>query len=608
MSLQLAEYFSNPSSRVVKKEQLEKEQLKIDKEISKSADESSTNTLYTGWASKFYYNYLLVDKASSNVSLKESFLYNYDLRPVESERRVWSWFNYFYFWVADSINLGSFQVAANGLQMGLNWWQCWLTVWFGYSFLAVLVTLVSKMGSNYHISFPITIRASFGIFFSLWPIINRVLMAVIWYAAQCFISVGPISIMLKAIFGTDVDTKMPTTINDPNLTSYQFLCFMIFWCISLPFLIVAPQNLRHLFTAKAAMVPFAAFGMLIWVLSKSGGKIELGSLNDFEIHGSEFSWVFIRSIMGCIGNFATLIINVPDITRFSKTRKSSLWVQVVSIPMLFSLTSLIGILTNAAGYKVFAVNYWSPIDVLEKLLEANYSASSRAGAFFIAFIFTIAQLGTNISANSLSAGTDMTALLPKFIDIKRGSVICALLALCICPWKFMSSSSKFRDALSVYAIFLSSIAGVAVADYYVVRRGYLKLIHLYSVNEKSFYMYGNKFGINFRALVAYICGLVPNIPGFIATVADDVHVSEGAIKLYYLNYWVGFSLSFVIYLVMCHFFPVKGSPVKHIFTEKGWYERWAYVENFEGEWYTHIENPELLDDNISLKDEDLHSR
>jgi len=52
---------------------------------------------------------------------------------------------------------------------------------------------------------------------------------------------------------------------------------------------------------------------------------------------------------------------------------------------------------------------------------------NRAAAFFTSFVFALSTLGTNVSANSLSAGNDMTALCPRYINIRRGQVICALL-------------------------------------------------------------------------------------------------------------------------------------------------------------------------------------
>lgn len=616
MSVQLAEYFSNSSAAVARgsfdrieknrrassssSAELQKDKIvQIDESVTQnedSSDDSEDFGEYSSIWSKIYYEYILVNKSLSKLTIRESFLYNDDLKPVEEKRRRWAWFNYLWFWLADCFNINTFQVAATGLQLGLNWWQTWITVWIGYSIVGILVSVSSRCGAMYHISFPVVARSSFGIYFSLWSVLNRVVMAVVWYSVQAWIAYTPVSLMLQSIFGTDLPSRIPDGISSPNATTYQFMCFFLFWLVSFPALLVPPHAIRHLFTVKACLVPFAAFGFLIWTLKKSHGNIALGDLTDIKVSGSAKNWAYMRAIMASLGNFATLTVNAPDFSRFAKTKHSSFTVQALAIPFLFSITSLIGILVTAAGYSMYRVNYWSPVDIMEQFLHDSYSSGTRAGVFLISFVFALSQLGTNISANSLSAGTDMTAMLPKFINIRRGSVICACLALCICPWNLMSSSSKFTTVLSAYAIFLSSIAGIAAADYYVVRRGYIKLTHLYSIKPGSFYMYGNRFGFNWRALLAYLGSMAFNFTGFIGEVADDVKVSKAAMRIYYLNYIVGYVSAFVLYTFVCWQFPVPGTPVRNILRDKGWFEKWAEVEHFPEEWREMMQKPDLYED------------
>lgn len=568
-------------------------------ELSSSIQSEAINPLpeYKNIWQKIYYEYIVLDKTSLDVSLKESFLYNRDLKPVEEKRRVWSWYNYLYFWLADCFNINTWQVAATGMQLGLNWWQCWLTVWIGYTWAAVYVVLNSRFGTAYHLSFPITVRASFGIFFSLWPVINRIVLAIVWYSVQAWLGAQPVSLMLQSIFGKDLPTRIPNHFSSPNSTTYQFMCFFIFWAVSVPFVLIAPHNIRHLFTVKAVLIPFAAFGFLIWTLKRSHGVIALGTLNDSAPHGSEFSWIFVKALMACISNFAALIINAPDFGRFATTPNASLFPQLIAIPLFFAITCLIGILVTAAGYHLYGINYWSPLDVLQQFLETTFTRGTRAGVFLISFVFALAQLGTNISANSLSCGTDMTSLFPRYINIRRGALFCAAMALCICPWNLMASSNKFTSALGAYAIFLSSIAGVICADYFLIRRGYVKLMHLFLAQKGSYYMYNNRYGINWRALVAYLCGIAPNLPGFINDVSPENKVSLGAVHLYYLGYPVGFAISFTIYSILCYFFPIAGVPVKNFLKDKGWFQTWAYVEDFEDEWKNEIRKP-ILDNDI----------
>lgn len=157
-------------------------------------------------------------------------------------------------------------------------------------------------------------------------------------------------------------------------------------------------------------------------------------------------------------------------------------------------------------------------------------ATTRAGVFFIALSFTLAQLGVNIAANSVSAGSDLTALLPKYLNIRRSGYICAVVGLLIQPWKLFASSSTFTSYLSAYSTFLSSIAGVMLSDYYLVRKGYIDTPALYSGNPKDPYYFSH--GWNWRAYVAYIAGIAINFTGFLGQIGLDV--SGAAQKMYHL--------------------------------------------------------------------------
>jgi len=112
----------------------------------------------------------------------------------------------------------------------------------------------------------------------------------------------------------------------------------------------------------------------------------------------------------------------------------------------------------------------NPLNLLSKFLEGA-NPGERFGVFILAAAFTLTQLGTNIAANSVSAGTDMTALLPRHLNIRRGGYICVAVGLCMCPWHLLSTTNNFTTYLSAYSVFLSSIAGVIICDYYLVRKG-----------------------------------------------------------------------------------------------------------------------------------------
>lgn len=514
-------------------------------------------------------------------SLLSTYLYNGELRPIEAKRRTWTWKEYIFFWISEAFNINTWQVSATGLQLGLNWWQTWICVWTGYTFVAFFLILSSKVGNNYHISFPISSRISFGVYFSIWIVINRIIMACIWTSTLAYIGSECVQLMLKAIFGKDLNTRIKDTIADPYLTNFEFMCFMIFWVACLPFLWLSTDSLRYVFVTRSIITPFAAFGLLIWTLCKSKGRLALGSLSDTKLITSKsvLAWSVIQAIMSSIGNFSTLILNAPDFTRFSKTYRSPVYSQFFALPISIAIISLIGIICVSATYAEYGANYWSPINILDRYLE-NYTSGNRAGVFLFSLIYAFGHLGSNLSGNSTPAGIDMAALFPKFINIRRGSYICALLSLAARPWDLLASSAAFSTALTAYSFFLCSISGVIAADYFIVRKGHITVLHCYTNKPDSYYMY-NKYGTNWRAVTAYVIGLVPNIPGFVGSMG--ISVPSSATKVYYLNYFIGYAVGALSYCILVHFFPIKGVPENTRMTDIKWLEHWIEVEEFEFE-------------------------
>ena len=202
----------------------------------------------------------------------------------------------------------------------------------------------------------------------------------------------------------------------------------------------------------------------------------------------------------------------------------------------------------------------------------------------IASAFALAQLGTNIAANSVSAGTDMTALLPRYINIRRGGYVCAIVGLVMCPWNLLSSSNKFTTYLSAYSVFLSSIAGVIISDYYLVRKGYLQIRDLYSAQAAGPYYY--TYGFHLRGYAAYLSGILINIVGFVGAIGVDV--PAGATYIYNLNFFVGFIVASGVYWLLCTIWPVKA-------TSKVWMEVGEEIRHVSVAYGAGMEGAEGLD-------------
>ncbi|KAL1861676.1 hypothetical protein VTK73DRAFT_6984 [Phialemonium thermophilum] len=140
----------------------------------------------------------------------------------------------------------------------------------------------------------------------------------------------------------------------------------------------------------------------------------------------------------------------------------------------------------------------------------------------------------------------MTALLPRFLNIRRGSYICAAVGLAMCPYTLLTSSNQFTTYLSAYSVFLSSIAGVMCCDYYLVRKGYLEVKELYDARSTGPYYF--TLGFHWRAYVAYVAGIVINVVGFAGAIGRKVPV--GATYIYNVNYFCGFIVAAATYYAL----------------------------------------------------------
>ncbi|KAI9283847.1 NCS1 nucleoside transporter family [Umbelopsis sp. AD052] len=468
---------------------------------------------------------------------------NADLAPVPHDRRTWTAWNYVAYWIADCLNVNTWMIAGSLIATGMTWWQALISVAVGYGICAVVLVLNGISGAEYHVGFPVVCRSSFGLAGSFIPVLNRVIMACVWYGVQAWIGGECVYQMLRAI-APSIDNVPNTFPESSGTTSKAFIGFIVFWFVSLFAIWVPVDRIRHLFTVKSILLPIAAFSLFIWSIVRAHGLGPIISQPATFTSSDQAAWAIINGITGCMGNMAALIINTPDFTRYARKPSDIYYSQLVTMPVGFFITSFIGVVVTSSAQYMYGEAIWDPLQLLEKI-------DSRPAVFFIALAFALATLATNLCANSIPAGADMSALLPRYINIRRGGYICAVIGICITPWKLLSGASNFLNFLSAYAVFLGPICGVMVVDYFLVKRRHLVVEDLYRADG----IYWYTWGINWRGYAGYIGGIAPNLPGFIGAMGYEVPI--GATKLYSFAWILGFLVGGIIYYVCNLLFPCK---------------------------------------------------
>ena len=96
------------------------------------------------------------------------------------------------------------------------------------------------------------------------------------------------------------------------------------------------------------------------------------------------------------------------------------------------------------------------------------------------FTAVVATLAVNIAANVVSPANDFANAFPRLIKFKTGGLITGILGIVIRPWRLLADPSGYIFSwLLGYSGGLGSIAGVLIADYWIVRRRQLSLEDLY---------------------------------------------------------------------------------------------------------------------------------
>jgi nucleobase:cation symporter-1, NCS1 family len=77
--------------------------------------------------------------------------------------------------------------------------------------------------------------------------------------------------------------------------------------------------------------------------------------------------------------------------------------------------------------------------------------------------------------------------------------------------------------------------GIMVADYFIVRKQRIKLTELYKPHGNYRFLYG----VNLRALPAWIIGWVPTVGGLSLTASGKKDGPAALYQLYYLAFFYG---------------------------------------------------------------------
>jgi len=105
----------------------------------------------------------------------------------------------------------------------------------------------------------------------------------------------------------------------------------------------------------------------------------------------------LQAVSSVAGAWCGSAIRQSDWTRYAKTKRAAAVNQLITLPLVLTVTAALGTFATSAVTNMYGKQIWQPITLLEFLLTDNYNAATRAGCFFAAFGFFLSQVSVSVT-------------------------------------------------------------------------------------------------------------------------------------------------------------------------------------------------------------------
>ena len=467
-------------------------------------------------------------------------LYNRDLAPVGPERRTWGWWHIACLWIGMAICIPTYTLASSLVDRGWTWQAAVGSVVLGNLIVLIPILLNSHAGTRYGIPFPVFARSAFGVLGANVPAILRAVVACGWFGIQTWIGGFAIFKLLEVL--TPGIAHLPAILPSwVGLGTGELLCFLIFWAINVWIVMRGMESIRFLETWGSPFLLAIGIALLIWAWSRVGSWGPMltnpPQTSASPSAGAGGGWIG-AGLTSAVAFWGTMALSIPDFSRFAKSQRDQVMGQAVGLPGTMALFAFIGAVVTTATVFIFGKRISDPVELLAHIGGPVMVIISMVG-------LSVATLTTNLAANVVAPSNDFSNISPSRISFKKGALITAVIGILIMPWRLYNDAAAYIFTWLIgYGALLGPIAGIMIADYFILRKREIVVDDLF-VRGGRYEYWG---GINWIAMLAFVLGVLPNLPGFLGAIGS-ARPSPFLAGVYNWAWFVGVGVSGVTYLV-----------------------------------------------------------
>ncbi|MFD1707897.1 NCS1 family transporter [Siminovitchia sediminis] len=436
-----------------------------------------------------------------------------DNLPIPYASRNVGPLGYFFVWVGMAVIIATFALGGDGVQtMHLGW--VLLACFLANLALGFFISVTGDIGIEHGLTFPVYMRAPFGVFGTHLPTLIRAVLGSFWFGIQTYF--GALAINYIFMYFTGFDSWL-----------FWYVVFAAVQVLNTAFGFKAVERFANIAAPSIIIISIYLYIRLEGIASADGINVWNTVLGSEGTTG--FVWnTFIVLFFVNMAFWSTAASDSQNLTRHVRTaqfekrwwkrNQNTLMGHMVALPLTQSAMIVIG------GVSMIALNNWNPV-------EAIQSISTGMVLLVMLVLVVFAQWSTNAASNLLTPAVVFSDIFPK-VSYAGGVVITGIIGSVIQPWALMEALTDFLNVMSsVY----SAIVGVVVADYYILRKRRMNVTDLYKKDGQFSYAKG----WNLAGLFALVAGVG------MATIFSSY------------AFLVGFAASLVVYYILAKYWWFK---------------------------------------------------
>ena len=440
-------------------------------------------------------------------------LTNWDIVGINPNDKNWTRGDIFCFWANNIQSLIGFSLIASlYLVYDLNIIIVLTSCIVAGFIIAILSYIIGQPSQKYGLPFPVILRSSFGVAGARYIGMLRGIVGLFMFGVQTFFISKSIGYLIRIFI---------FNINDDILESEMFLVFVMgmdiidwfsfIFALTVQFyLFKQGQNFIKYIINFSAWIVYTGLAVFIIVLAGENSK-EIISV--FKLSVSTENLISKENLLASISLTGTLfaffsivILNIGDFSRYVKNSSENLrgnFSLIINL-IIFSFASVFIVLGAdiVMAKKMLEVEQLltNPTDIIGKI------DNSFLTVIAILFIL-VASASTNMIANYIPTQNALLNFFPKSLDKSSSGMLIIIFGLVFGGlWLPILSQSGVLSIIDTIGSFFGPIAGIMIADYYIIKNKNYISKDIFSDLKSGTYFYSN--GWQIKGLYSMIIGFI----------------------------------------------------------------------------------------------------